>query len=56
MLVITAYPPQVRCTTRDAALARNRLVLALASEVVAPYVAVDSTLAVLLKEKAEYGG
>jgi len=39
MLVITACPPQVRRTTRATALARNRLVLALASEVVTPYVA-----------------
>ncbi len=34
MLVITACPPEVRRTTRETALARNRLVLALASEIV----------------------
>ena len=51
MLVITACPPEVRRTTRETALARNRLVLALASEIVAPYVADDSPLAMLLNEK-----
>jgi predicted Rossmann fold nucleotide-binding protein DprA/Smf involved in DNA uptake len=51
MLVITACPPEVRRTTRETALARNRLVLALASEIVTPYVADDSPLAGLLIEK-----
>lgn len=51
MLVITACPPEVRRTTRDTALARNRLVLALASEIVAPYLAADSPLAALLAER-----
>jgi predicted Rossmann fold nucleotide-binding protein DprA/Smf involved in DNA uptake len=51
MLVITACPPEVRRTTRDTALARNRLVLALASEIVAPHVAAGSPLAALLNEK-----
>lgn len=51
MLVITACPPEVRRTTRDTALARNRLVLALASEIAAPYVADDSPLAALLNER-----
>lgn len=51
MLVITACPPEVRRTTRDTALARNRLVLALASEIVAPYVAAGSPLAALLNEQ-----
>lgn len=50
MLVITACPPEVRSTTRDTALARNRLVLALASEIVAPFVAAGSPLARLLSE------
>jgi predicted Rossmann fold nucleotide-binding protein DprA/Smf involved in DNA uptake len=36
MLVITACPPEVRRTTRATALARNRLVVALASQVVTP--------------------
>jgi predicted Rossmann fold nucleotide-binding protein DprA/Smf involved in DNA uptake len=51
MLVITACPPDVRRTTRETALARNRLVLTLASEVVVPYVAEGSPLAVLLRER-----
>jgi predicted Rossmann fold nucleotide-binding protein DprA/Smf involved in DNA uptake len=51
MLVITACPPEVRRTTRETALARNRLVLALASEIVTPYVADGSPLAALLNER-----
>jgi len=51
MLVLTACPPEVRRTTRETAVARNRLVLTLASEIVAPYVADDSPLAVLLNER-----
>ena len=50
MLVITACPPTMRRTTRETALARNRLVLALASETVAPCIAADSPLAALLNE------
>ena len=53
MLVITAFPPDMRRTTRETALARNRLVLALASETVAPYIAADSPLAALLNEAGE---
>ena len=49
MLVITACPPEVRRTTRETALARNRLVLALASEIIAPYVTANSPLMPLLK-------
>ncbi|MHB1620625.1 MAG: hypothetical protein ACYCTY_11700 [Sulfuricella sp.] len=48
MLVITAFAPEVRRTTRETALARNRLVLALASETVIPFVANGSPLAALL--------
>ncbi len=51
MLLITACPPEVRRTTRETALARNRLVLALASEIVTPYVADGSPLAALLNER-----
>lgn len=51
MLVITACPPEVRRTTRETALARNRLVLALASEIVVPHVADGSPLAALLNER-----
>lgn len=50
MLVITACAPEVRRTTRETALARNRLVLALATEIVVPYVADDSPLAGLLED------
>lgn len=52
MLLLTACPPHVRRTTRETALARNRLVLALASEVCAPCVAQGSPLATLLREHA----
>lgn len=51
MLVITTFPSEVRRTTRETALARNRLVLALASEIVVPYVADDSPLVGLLNER-----
>jgi hypothetical protein len=52
MLVITAFPPKVIPTTRETALARNRLVLALAAEIVVPHVAVGSPLSGLLAERA----
>lgn len=51
MLVMTACLPEVRRTTRETALGRNRLVLALASEIVTPYVADGSPLAALLNER-----
>ena len=51
MLVITAYPPEVHRTTRETALPRNRLVLALSSKIVTPYVADGSPLAELLNER-----
>jgi predicted Rossmann fold nucleotide-binding protein DprA/Smf involved in DNA uptake len=51
MLVITACQPEVRRITRETALDRNRLVLALASEIVMPYVADGSPLAALLNEQ-----
>jgi predicted Rossmann fold nucleotide-binding protein DprA/Smf involved in DNA uptake len=51
MLVITACLPQVRRTTRETALARNRLVLALATKVCVPHVATNSPLASLLIER-----
>jgi len=47
MLVITACPPQTRRTTRETALARNRLVQALAPEVCIPHIASGSPLATL---------
>ncbi|RUQ34748.1 MAG: hypothetical protein EKK69_15385 [Candidatus Competibacteraceae bacterium] len=49
MLVITACPPKIQRTTRETALARNRLVLALASEITAPYVTANSPLMLWLK-------
>jgi len=55
LLVITACPPDVRRTTRETALARNRLVLTFASEVVVPYVAKGSPLALLLRERNANG-
>ena len=51
MLVITACSPEVRRTTRETALERNWLVLALASEIVIPFVADDSPLAALLEAR-----
>ena len=48
MLVISAFAPIATRTTRETALARNRLVLALATEIVVPYVAVGSPLTALL--------
>ena len=50
MLVISAFSPIVTRTTRETALARNRLVLALAAEIVVPHVAAGSPLAALLSE------
>lgn len=50
MPVITACPSEVSRTTRETALARNRLVLNLATEIVVPYVADDSPLTQLVKE------
>jgi predicted Rossmann fold nucleotide-binding protein DprA/Smf involved in DNA uptake len=49
MMVITACPPEVRRTTRETALARNRLVLALAAEAVIPHVTDGSPLAALIE-------
>lgn len=48
ILVITACPPEVRRSTRESALARNRLVLTLATETVIPFVAAGSPLAMLI--------
>lgn len=51
LLVLTAFPAEVRRTTRASALERNRLLLVLASEVLAPYIAEGSPLAMLLAER-----
>ena len=50
MLVISAFAPSVIRITRATALTRNRLVLALATDIVAPHVATGSPLAALLSE------
>lgn len=52
LLVITACPPEVRRTTRATALERNRLVLTLASEIVAPHVSPSSPLTAWLEHSA----
>ena len=49
MLVLSACSPEVQRTTRQTALARNRLVLALAAETVIPFVAGGSPLAALIE-------
>jgi predicted Rossmann fold nucleotide-binding protein DprA/Smf involved in DNA uptake len=51
MLVLTAHPDRVLRTTRETALARNRLVLALATDLVIPHVEPLSGLAALLGER-----
>lgn len=54
MMVITACPLEVRRTTRETALARNRVVLKLACEIVIPFVAEHSPLATLLTERGAH--
>jgi predicted Rossmann fold nucleotide-binding protein DprA/Smf involved in DNA uptake len=56
MLVLSACPPEVRRTTRDSAIARNRRVTALAAKVFVPYVSGNSPLAeiVLLAVPANF--
>lgn len=49
LLVISAFAPNVSRTTRATALSRNRLVLALATEIVVPFVTDDSPLAELVR-------
>jgi predicted Rossmann fold nucleotide-binding protein DprA/Smf involved in DNA uptake len=44
MLVITAFPPSTRRTTRETALERNRLVFALSGEICIPWVEKGSEL------------
>lgn len=50
MLLLSACPPETRRTTRQTSLLRNRLVLALANEMVIPFAADGSPLATLLAE------
>lgn len=54
LLVLAACPPETRRTTRATALERNRLVLALATEVVAPCVSEGSPLSTLLLELGDH--
>lgn len=49
MLILSPFAPSVTRTTRATALARNRLVLVLAAEVVIPHVADGSPLAALIE-------
>ena len=49
LLLISPFPAEVRRTTRQTALDRNRLVIALASELAVPHVREHSPLAELLK-------
>lgn len=49
LLLISPFPAQVRRITRQTALDRNRLVIALAGELVTPHVREHSPLAELLK-------
>lgn len=56
MLVVSTFAPIVSRTTRETALARNRLVLALATEIVVPHVTADSPLATLLTERNPRNG
>ena len=48
MLILSAFAHDVARTTRATALARNRLVLALATDIVVPHVAAGSPLAELV--------
>ena len=50
MLIISAFANSVARTTRATALARNRLVLALATDIVVPHVAAGSPLEALVAE------
>lgn len=49
LLLVSPFPPEVRRITRRTALDRNRLVIALAAELVVPHVREHSPLAELLK-------
>jgi len=51
LLVISTFAPNVTRTTRATALSRNRLVLALATEIVVPFVADGSPLAELVRTR-----
>jgi len=55
LLVLSACPPRVTCTTRATALARNRLVLALADTHCVPYLSPDSPLHGLMPARSVPG-
>ena len=52
LLVLSAFPSTITRTTRATALERNKLVVALASEILIPHVAPGSPLAALVQEVA----
>ncbi|NBC14532.1 MAG: hypothetical protein GVY09_14575 [Gammaproteobacteria bacterium] len=52
LLVATAFPAEVRRITRKTALARNRQMIALATELLVPFVAEGSPLAALVEQAA----
>ncbi|MGI9250516.1 MAG: DNA-processing protein DprA [Pseudohongiellaceae bacterium] len=54
LLILTAFPPEARHTTRATALERNRLILKLATEIVVPHITEGSPLAMLLEEQCAW--
>lgn len=50
LLLVSALPTAVRRTTRETSLARNRLVIELAAEMLAPYVRTGSQFAAMLND------
>ena len=55
ILILSAFADDVARTTRATALARNRLVLALATDIVVPHVAAGSPLEALVAEYQRTG-
>lgn len=54
LLVVSSFPSSARRVTRDSALARNRLVLALSSEPAIPYLSPGSALLQIVSEHRAY--
>jgi predicted Rossmann fold nucleotide-binding protein DprA/Smf involved in DNA uptake len=50
MLVLSAFPERVQRTTRETSLARNRLVLALATDLIIPHISPNGGLAAVMAE------
>ena len=50
MLVLSPFPEQIQRTTRETSLARNRLVLALATDLAIPHVSPNGGLAAVVAE------